>query len=511
MATHPLIGAACAKQSRIQGRTAFFDTPDLDLAARGVDLQVGRGPQGAPIQRLLNVGLAAPHVPEGRALLIWQGPAPSDAQLNLSQLAASTDTLGQIGGIDLAQLRRCFILNYERRTWKLAFPNGDKLVVREEVGALDDGDCVEPYREIELELTSGSPSRFYEVSLAIMHYLHAALTPLGPPARWQAARRPDALQPRAPRRNALRPDMHLDQAYGRINQNVLDAMVAALPLVSHGQGAVWMQGHATLLDGVRRLRLMESWFAPSIPDGIRQAMGGELAWIEERLDEARAWGALRQSLLAPFSEHFADLPGVAAMMSESDARWREARARLQEALAHPRFARFLLGLYHWMTGRGWRNRFDQEERLAFEGEVKTFAAEQFSLGHRFIRRQGVRFGFDASHPDAPEWPGRAQDDALALLGDAFIDAKPRREYQTAMARWRRLAEEQRMLLDGMAPLGRLKQTLPQELLHMLTGWLGARAAEMRHEGREAWRHAANCPPFWLGAPPLDAAEETPHE
>jgi len=132
-------------------RATYFDTPDLQLAQRGLSLRVRK-----ESNQYVQCFKAKPEggCADGFARLEWEWKVPGPA-LDAAHLSRDKVIEERLKGIDLRQIQPLFSTDIKRQTRLLETPGGARIRYDLDQGRILAGDREVPIYELELELESG--------------------------------------------------------------------------------------------------------------------------------------------------------------------------------------------------------------------------------------------------------------------------------------------------------------------------------------------------------------------
>ncbi|HLI12476.1 MAG TPA: CHAD domain-containing protein [Alphaproteobacteria bacterium] len=142
----------------------------------------------------------------------------------------------------------------------------------------------------------------------------------------------------------LTPEMTVHEAFVVTARSCIEHIVANVDSAHDGKDP---EGIHQLRVGIRRLRAALSIFKAAVPAGGRNALGGELRWLQQELGPAREWDVFINETLSRVVRHcggadFSPLVGAA------EAKRAEAYARARSVLGDRRYTDLLLRLEAWL-------------------------------------------------------------------------------------------------------------------------------------------------------------------
>jgi len=474
-------------------RTAYFDTPDLKLAANGVALRV-RQDGDRFLQTLKTVNSASPG--DSAAVAVrreWEWIVAGEA-VDVGVLA-DPSVAGLVPSSALASLDCLFITDF-RRTTLLLRP--DPLTAVEL--AVDDGGVYAggnslPISEVELELKAGKVASLFDLALM----LQAAIPMrIGTESKAEAGLR--MVTGRAPgpveaEPLGLSPLTTVAEAYRHILRQALRQFLANESCALAGGD---VEGLHRMRVALRRLRTAHRLFAPLIAAPEADRLVEESRGLAKRLGPARGWDVLMSGVIGPIladPKAGAGIDPVAVERLASLARSagagpaREAVA----AILAPGCTTTVLGLAAWLEHGRWMSEADGDRRAVLSAPVTSVAGGWLSArmaklgkpakppedakGRDKLRRRLRTLRYTADffrglYPEAATLPFFA---ALEQL-QAALDAD-----QDAVTSARMLAS-----LTGADP----------RTVGAVAAWIDRQSEKRRKALPDLWKRFRAVPPFW---------------
>jgi triphosphatase len=478
----------------------YYDTADLRLRKRGLAFRIRR--DGTRFIQTVKTGDTAASALMRRGE--WEAEIPSlEPRPDLVDDPALRAVLGLLLP---GELRPVFVTRVRREVTRL---NGTDSLGRLKVieaafdrGEIEAAGAREPLSEIELELVEGPPAALFDLALALQDIAPTRIETRSKSVRGYAlatGRRPTWLRAEP---------VKLD---GRMS--VDDALAAVLG----GCLRHWTANEAAALDGsdpegVHQMRIGLRRFhsALTVFDGLLPA--AEAAWLKEEgkwaldsLGPARDWDVFLADLLAPMECNRPDDQDLAALRVAAAARQAAAYAELREAIATPRYTRFLLRLGGWLEDRGWRSPdLTADRQTAPNQSLIDLADKLLAKRHRQVKKRGKGF---KELTTAERHELRIAVKKLRYTTEFFRGLYPSKRSKSYLAAQRGLQESLGHLNDVAVAehlLAELTAGLPsgsdrqrvERAAGKVIGWYDRALLDFEPEMRQTWKDFAATEPFW---------------
>lgn len=474
-------------------RTAYFDTPDLKLAANGVALRV-RQEGDRFVQTLKTVNSASPG--DSAAVAVrreWDWIVAGEA-VDVGVLA-DPSVAGLVPAAALDSLDCLFITDFRRTTLLLRPDPLTAVELAVDDGGIYAGGVSLPISEVELELKAGKVASLFDLALT----LQAAIPMrIGTESKAEAGLR--LVTGRAPgpveaEPLGLSPLTTVAEAYRHILRQALRQFLANESCALAGGD---VEGLHRMRVALRRLRTAHRLFAPLIAAPEADRLVEESRALAKRLGPARGWDVLMSGVIAPL---LAD-PKAASVIDRTALERLEALARsagagpAREAMAAilaPSCTTTILGLAAWLEHGRWMSEADGDRRAALSAPVTTLAGGWLSArmaklgksakpsedakGRDKLRRRLRTLRYTADffrglYPEAATLPFFAALEPLQAALDADQDA-----------------------VTSARMLGSLTGADPKTV-GAAAAWIDRQSDKRRKALPELWKRFRTAPPFW---------------
>lgn len=434
-------------------RTLYYDTPGLDLMARGVALRIRieEGPveEGRAEQSLKTLPSGTPG--DSAAVAVrreWDWPLPMGAGGTVAPDFTLIDADGA-GPLIPADLRAALAPVFETdvtRTTRQLRPDPVSLVeMAVDHGAAVAGDRRTPISEVELELQAGGVGRLFDLALALNAAVPLRLATVSKAEMGYALVTGRAPAPALPEPLALSPLTTVAEAFRHIVRHGLRLWLANEACAVSGGDA---EGLHQIRVALRRLRVALDLFGPWVHPP--EAVAKELRRLAKRLQPARAWDVVEGAAVAPLAGLAHPPQGLAALVHGVRSLRQPTVEEAVAALDGPQTTRLVLTLAAWLEGGRWHAAAPAERRAHLDAPMSGTAPAWLAHLHaralkaaktldpagadsrerlrRRLRRlrTGVDFFRGLFPPDAVRAYAGPVDQAMAAL-DALHDADVARE------------------------------------------------------------------------------------
>ncbi|ALG71519.1 metal-chelation protein CHAD [Azospirillum thiophilum] len=474
-------------------RTAYFDTPDLRLAANGVALRV-RQEGDRFVQTLKTVNSASPG--DSAAVAVrreWDWPVAGEAVER--GLLADPAVAGLVPAAALDALDCLFVTDF-RRTTLLLRP--DPLTAVEL--AVDDGGIYAggrslPLSEVELELKAGKVASLFDLALTLQN---AVPMRIGTESKAEAGlrlvtgRAPGPVEAEA---LGLSPLTTVAEAYRHILRQALRQFLAN---EACALGGADVEGLHRMRIALRRLRIAHRIFAPLVASPEADRLVEESRALAKRLGPARGWDVLMSGALDPLLADPKGLPGISREALERLAALartagagpaREAMA----AILAPGCTTMVLALAAWLEHGRWVSEAEGDRRAALAAPVSTLAGGWLSARLAKLGK-AARLPEDAKARDKL----RRRLRTLRYTADFFRGLYPEAAalpFFAVLEPLQAALDAEQDAITGARMLGGLKGADPQAVA-AVAAWIDRQSEKRRKALPDLWKRFRAVPPFW---------------
>lgn len=463
-------------------RTVYFDTPDLDLAARGIGLRIRSNGDHheQTLKRPSGTGAAARARGE-------QSVTVSGERLDLEALQT------QLPECDARRLAPVFVYQIHRREWRVIRPGGALSVVLDSGALTGFGAAAHdehPLIELEIESKGAGTREIHALALELMSCAALSLSIESKAergVRLVCGRAPEARKEKVP---ALARNVRVADAFGTLGNAALGHLVANQPAALEGAG---VEGIHQMRVALRRLRTLLTLFDGLLDPEPAARFTQSIRQFGQILGAARDFDVLAEEVieeaLPQDEEARAALLGAIAPLREA------ARRAARSEISAPEFCRLVIELSLWIETGSWVAEGEAERARAGMREVAGSLLDRVA---KRVRKRGARLG-KADDEERHEFRKAAKrlrygvEDFAALFDAEDVDA---------------YAQPLKRLLDRLGVLNDTavaRQTIEALRLHgpELGPELDALgSALVRRAGRECerldevWSRFRSAEPFW---------------
>lgn len=357
---HPLLARlACGPSRRMTLSSLYFDTPQMNLLAKGAAIRVRRVGDRR-IQTIKGPITDATDAPAAFARQEWESEVASDVpSLEAIDDPDALKLLREIGGD--GPLIPIFETRFERQIWPLAIEESE-VEVALDVGDLRTGCVTQQICEAEFDLQSGEAARLYELALALsrdvgMHFERRTKSARGYALAMGASLRPP--EPVKPSAVKLKPRMRVGEALARVLHSSLLHLQANEACALDGRDP---EGIHQMRVALRRMRTALTVFGQALPPRFAAYFKEEMRWLQRALGPARDWDVFIEETLDPLKAHFSADPALAELTNEAHSVQALSYEVARGAILQPRYTNLLLHLELWLEREAARSAVLREQR-----------------------------------------------------------------------------------------------------------------------------------------------------
>lgn len=474
-------------------KSTYFDTPECDLANRGMALRVRES------GNRLTQTLKAP-VPGRSGLQVFReyeaelsGRQPSILKIGNRTLAAA------LRREIWPRLRPLFETDIERTAWRLPF-RGSEIEVALDRGCIRAGDREEPVRELEIELKSGPRSALYAAAEELLEAIPFRVGHNTKAARGYALAAGENAQVQKATVVDLRGANTAADALERIVAECLAQMQAnEAAILASGDKEAIHQFRVAL----RRLRAVIGACRDLIDDAVYATWAIDLRWALRSFGPARDYDVFVTETLDQMLPHIPDEPHLAQFVNAAQAARAKARRGAILSLDNPRYAAMQLHFYRALDSGSWRR---GGAGGTLRRSVRAFAASKLRERYKRLRRLGDRWQ-ELSVPELHRL--RIQAKKLRYVTTAFsslFKGKPARRFGERLGG---LQDCLGVLNDGyvgaqlareIAEIAATNEAVPvaelQRIRGLIEGWHARAIHDRLGQLEQVWTEFAKAERFW---------------
>lgn len=354
---HPALREPRATAPEVrEEHTAYYDSPRLGLAERGLSLRVRRY-GGKRVQTLKSMrdgsgsdgggdGARSRTVASSRGE--WEWTVSEDAP-DVSRVAETPFGAEIAAEADEAGLQPVFETSIQRTVRTIELDDGTRAEAVIDEGQVSAGEATQEVSELELELKGGTPGPLYRLALD----LHGAVPfTIGAESKAQRGQRLRTGEAPRPVEDGPGPTLDADapaaEAMRRIVGAELGHMLANQPAAAAGD----VEGVHQMRVGIRRLRTALVLFGKHLEPHTARRFETELKRLGRVFGAARDWDVFCTEIL-PEAEKDEAAKGWAALLREpAEAERQAAHRTVEEELGHPALTGLVLGMAAWVEPDG---------------------------------------------------------------------------------------------------------------------------------------------------------------
>jgi len=466
--------------------TTYYDTPEGDLAARGVSLRL-REEQGKLIQAVKrNRERSGVRRDEIETLVartsvfpVHSGDTDADPLIDKHH-----DRLKPIARTITD--RWATAVSYRKSRLELSIDLG-------RAECLSEPRHMAPLAELEIELIEGDPVHVFDVARLLTRYASLRLCTQSKLETALALGKPNGLYGIGkPPRIAANADTPVSEL---LQQNLAAIAVRMASLQPALVDARRVEGLHQMRVSLRRLRALERIFRPYLGKKGLADLAIRARAFAKRLEAARDWDVFLEETLPAVMDSDVAPQRSAAFKSKAQADRAKAWANAARAISSPEFTLFLIDLMEAAVLAPWRKKAKQEMSLA----VSEFAPRVIDRALRKADRTSRRIRLDHA---AELHELRIALKKLRYPLQMFRDAYPKGLRKSYMALLSTLQDKlgavndavvaQRLADDAAAGTG----DNGMRLSGFVSGYKAAEAASAACEIEAAWAAFSETQPFW---------------
>ena len=490
---HPLLVASTRRKlSTQQLLSIYYDTPELTLHKNKTAVRLRKvGKRWVQTVKTEGLVLAGLHErPE------WEYETAENT-LNFQPLE-DPELREFFSDVSLCQtLRPIFTTEFSRTRRLLEGPSGEVVEFALDRGEIRAENQSQPLCEVELELKSGAPEKLFDFALSLQDGLSLRLENVSKAERGYQLAAHTIMAPTKAETPTLTPDLSPNDAFLRIAHSGLTHLQANEDGVLHGDDAEFVH---QMRVATRRLRSLLNVFSSLISRERAGPIREELRWLTGELDGARNWDVFVLQTLPPILSELADQADVDWIVQCSAELRRQANVRAREAVASPRYQRFLLAFAAWLATGAWREPATPLVIGAPEPSLIDFTAHILEKRHKKLKKQGQRLltlSLEERHPV------RIAAKKLRYAAEFLSSLYPKKRtwrYIQALARLQDIlgvmndAATTRRVLQELEPT--VLEAAHQQAKGIILGWVLGGSHMQLSALEQAWREFADRKAFW---------------
>ncbi|MEL6961160.1 MAG: CYTH and CHAD domain-containing protein [Pseudomonadota bacterium] len=481
----------------------YYDTPELDLRAKGIAYRVRANGKG--FKQTLKSG------DEANAAVLKRGEWETSLEDEQPKLEAlPKHARDQIPKAAFkAGLEQAFATRVRRRTRTIALAGPGRIEAALDLGEIETGAGGLPIAEIELELLDGQPAALYELALELQK-----IGPLRLETRSKSTRAFERLTQTPPpwhRGNApsLRVEDSVENAMAAIFQSCFDQWVANQAAAIDGRDP---EGVHQMRVALRRLRSALSVFRKLIPEDQYVWLNADARRAISALGPARDWDVFQNELLAPVVIARPGDAGLKALGRRARARcqggYRQARKHLESA----DYTGFVLRFGHWLEQSAWRHASSAKRAQVLAKPIAGFAGKLLEKRHRQALTKGKNFN---ELETAKRHELRIAMKKLRYSVEFFKPLYEKSSVKPFLNRVKALQDDLGLLNDVAVAEGLLEDLMARPgkrdiggAAGVVIGWHARGVAAAEPKLRKDWQGFASAFPFWRQD--LEARKKVPH-
>lgn len=485
-----LAGASRSKPTVRAVYSVYYDTPDGDLARRGMALRL-RKVAGRWVQTLKTAGTA-------QAGLHARGEYEASTAAQLLNFVALAATPAQEVFADpalRARLRPLFVTEFKRSARMVEIAPGELAELCVDRGKIVSGAQQEPISEIELELKQGDAAHLFDFARRLLADVPLRVENASKAERGYALVSGATSTPSKARPPALEATMPVPEALRAIVGECLRQLQANDRGVMASDDVEYV--HQARV-AIRRLRSAFQLFRKVVPKAAVAELLDRVKTLGMVLGAARDWDVFVTQTLAGAMHAFPAHPGFVLVSKRAGRLRGAARRQARAAVVSRDYAALLLDLGAQLLSQPWREGLDDEARALESSGTGVFAKAILDTQWRRVRRAGKHH----RNLSAEELHALRIEVKKLRYAIEFLQAlHPRKAVRSFLDH---AAELQEILgtLNDATVTSHLLDTLNgtdrafAEAVGILRGWGAASVHEGRIHFERAWKRFEAAEPYW---------------
>lgn len=471
---HPAFRTAEGDEPRHEV-SAYFDTPGLALARKGISLRVRRS--GG--RRIQTVKLADTRLGLAARRGEWEWPVEQDHP-DLSLLAATPAAHIADGALD-GPLQPVFVTEITRRVRRFSLAGGTVTEAALDEGRIIAGAASAAVSELELELKGGAPGPLYRFALDLHAGIPFTIGSESKAARGFRLRTGETPAAVKAGEVALAGGMTAAEGAKIVVGAALGHLLGNEPAAAAGAA----EGVHQMRVAIRRLRTVLVLFAPHLERRTTAPFQAELRRLGRVFGTARDWDVFCLETLAE-----AECDGIAPLRPLAEAARQAAHRDVQDELARPALTGLVLGLAAWV-----------ETAEATSAMRRSLAQIAPALLDRLARNAGKRGRHVARHSTEELHALRKALKKLRYGVDDLAGLYDRKAVHAYLRRCKDLQKRLGTINDAAVATALAERLGPHDrdrvqAVAELTGWNTRRSEKARRHLPETWHAFQKAPPFW---------------
>lgn len=359
-------------------RSVYFDTPDNELAARGVTVRL-RGTDSHWVQTVkspANGKIGLQTYVENEVVL-------PEERLHLSLLPKRTPHLKWLV-TEQDNLRPVFETDIQRTAWQIGVGQG-KVELAWDRGHIRANAQAQPVIEIELELKEGDPAILFDLARALTQAMPVRLGYATKAQRGMRLAAGKASTAQSAGNCRLSSDDSVTGAFHKIADQCLSQMRAneSALLVGGAPDAVHQFRVA-----LRRLRAATGIYRNLIDEETYFRWRQELKWVHQAFGRVRDLDVFISRTMDRLAKHYQAEPGLASITDIAKNARKLALAAALDAINSRRYALMLIDISSRFSRGTWKR---QSAEASLEMAATEFARKQLQKRYKRVRRIGDRW------------------------------------------------------------------------------------------------------------------------
>lgn len=495
----PVVDSLRARPERKLVQSSYFDTPELDLRRRGIELRVRQiGKKWIQTVKVPDKGAIGMH-----ARAEFENPVSGETP-DFSKLADADIPSVLLSPKLRDRVAKIFETRFWRRKGMLDQADGTKIEICVDAGAATAGEQSAGICEVELELKQGAPDALYEVAEALAAKIDLRLNSLKKPDLGYRLINEFKPEPVFAKTTDLSCEKTVEDMFVHLLTASLEHAFANEEAVLDSSD---IEGVHQMRVGLRRFRSALGVFKHVIPAPSRKEAKQTVKPLLAALGPARDWDVFITEQIALMRKSLPHAEQIDRLEQVAESLRGRAYQHLRELMRTREYHQAKLALFSWIVCRRWRQGMTPEELAGLERSAGGFVRRALSRGHRRVNKRGREILQQTVEQLHALRIATKRQRYSAEFFASLCPAKKVRAYRSAL---KELQTDLGLLNDG-ATAKRLLGEIGcvsgmQDSVEFVLGWMARGRVDAQERLGDVWKAFQSQEPFWKKSPRKDSSK-----